>query len=289
MSSSSMVAEPSSISSPARCKLHSPVGGKGKCSLHRWVLLKNCMLHPLPLTTPSLTQSEPNLPHPIGGEVEEDEVVTEDNDSFMFPDAENLVEADAGEAQWLDSLLETLGDDDDSDFGGSSLQTDEDEDHPLSPFISPMSSSDDLISSAYDETPISSPYTYPYPVPYPPFHPPLVHSYDDDSLDSLDFSFLVSPHDNPFPFPHRDEDDVADMPVPDSIEDTSDDESDTPSTPSIGQSSSSLDFKDPATVALRDDGLSFGRTIPGIFINPSDSCLYPHPDGFRLSYIHQDC
>lgn len=281
-----MVAEASNLSSSTRSKLHSPVGGKGKCSLHRWVLLKNSMLRPLPLTTPSLTQSEPTLPStkiPIAGDAEDDEVVLEDTDSFLFPDAEDLVETDACEAQWLDSLLETLGDDDESDCCGSSLHADEDEDHSLSPFTSPMSSSDDLISSAYDESPISSPYTYPCPVPYPPFHPPLVYPYND----SLDFSFFTSPYENPFPY--CDQDDVSNMPVPDSIEDTSDDESDAPLTPSIGQSNSSLDFKDPVTAPLPDDRLSLARAIPGIFINTPKSCLYPHPDDFRLPYIHQDC
>ncbi|KAJ8078721.1 hypothetical protein PM082_013004 [Marasmius tenuissimus] len=249
MSSSSMVVETTNLSSSTRSKLHSPVGGKGKCSLHRWVLLKNSMLRALPLTTPNLTQSEPTLPSTKihnGGEPDEEEVVTDDADSFMFPDAEDLVETDSCESQWLDSLLETLGDDDDSDCCGNSLHADEDDDHSLSPFTSPMSSSDDLISSAYDESPISSPYTYPYPVPYPPFHPPLEYP----CTDSLDFSFLASPYDNPFPY--CDQDDVEDMPVPDSIEDTSDDESDTPLTPSIGQSSSSLEFKAP----LHDDRFS---------------------------------
>ncbi|KAK1232257.1 hypothetical protein PQX77_004631 [Marasmius sp. AFHP31] len=279
MSSSSMVVGTSNLSSSARSKLLSPVGGKGNSSLHRWVLLKNSVLRALPLTTPSLTQSEPTLPSTKipNGEPEE-EVVIDDADSFMFPDAEDLVETDSCESQWLDSLLETLGDDDDSECCGNSCHADEDDDHSLSPFTSPMSSSDDLISCAYDESPISSPYTYPCPVPYPPFHPPT---------DSLDFSFLASPYDNPFPY--CDQDDVEDMPVPDSIEDTSDDESDTPLTPSIGRSSSSLDFKDPTKAPLHDDRFSLCRTIPRLFINTSESCFHTHPDDFRLSYIHQDC
>ncbi|KAG7092408.1 hypothetical protein E1B28_008765 [Marasmius oreades] len=236
------------------------------------------MLHAL--TTPSLTQSEPTLSRDAcEGDVEDEEVIT---DSFMFPDAENLVEAgDTSEAQWLDSLLETLGDDDDSD--ANSLPADDDEDQPLSPLLSPMSSSDDLTSSAYCISSISAPYPYPYPVPYPPFHPPLVHS----CADSLETSLFASSYDNPFPY--CDEDDVADLPVPDSIEDTSDDESDTPLTPSLGHSSSSLDFIEQATVSSPDERISLGRTVPGLFINTPDSCFYPHPEDFHLPYVYQEC
>ncbi|KAF9264731.1 hypothetical protein L218DRAFT_979430 [Marasmius fiardii PR-910] len=279
MASLSMTVEPSNFPSMARSKLHSSVGGKSGCSLHRWVLLKNSMLRAL--TTPSLNQSEPTLSnHACEGESEDEEVIT---DSFMFPDAENLVESgDASEAQWLDSLLETLGDDEDSDNDVNSLPPEEDDDQPLSPLLSPMSSSDDLTSSAYDVAHIPSPYTYPYPVPYPPFHPPPVHPCDD----SFEDSFFNSSYDNPFPY--CDEDDVADLPVPDSIEDTSDDESDTPLTPSLGHSNSSLDFIEPA-VSPPDDRISLGRTIPGIFINTPDSCFYPHPDDFHLPFVYQEC
>lgn len=281
MASSSMTVELPNLPSMARSKLHSSVGGKSKCNLHKWVLLKNSMLHAL--TPPSLTLSEPALlKHACEGDAEDEEVIT---DSFMFPDAENLLEAgDTSEAQWLDSLLETLGDDDDSDSDVHSLPPDDDEDQPLSPLSSPMSSSDDLPSSAYCVSPISSPYTYPYPVPYPPFHPPLVHPCDDDSFED---SLFNSSLDNPFPY--YDEDDVADLPVPDSIEDTSDDESDTLLTPSLEHSSSSLQFMESAAVSSLDDRISLGRTIPGIFINTPDSCFYPHPDDFHLPFVHQEC
>ncbi|KAJ2955111.1 hypothetical protein NUW54_g14766 [Trametes sanguinea] len=86
----------------------------------------------------------------------------------------------------------SLGDDDeDADVMVSSSSVSvlpvDDDDEPLTPLCSPMSSSDDLVSSTslfYQPPPIA----IPYPVPYPPLHPPLVPSWfqldahDDDSM-----------------------------------------------------------------------------------------------------------
>ena len=105
----------------------------------------------------------------------------------MFPDPDTLLgsadsELGPREDQWLDSVLEDLGDDDDDDdaemvlddpLSISLLRTQEDVE-PLSPLYSPMSSSDDLVdqSSFY-----YAPNFVPYPVPYPPLHPPLIQSW----------------------------------------------------------------------------------------------------------------
>lgn len=131
----------------------------------------------------------------------------------MFPDVGGFLDCAAthdddnssDEAQWLDSLLETLGDEDDDEFS-SDLDGE-----MLTSLPSPMSSSDDLSIEAYYLPPI-----------YPPYHPPLVHH-----------SYRFPLYDDPLPYP----DDLAadDMSMPEAIEDTSDDESDAPETP-IGQS-----------------------------------------------------
>ena len=75
----------------------------------------------------------------------------------MFPDAGKLVgpttDVNGSESEWLDSLLETLGDEDEDDYAveqeaqsSTLLTTDEEDDDSIffSPSSSPMSSSDDL-------------------------------------------------------------------------------------------------------------------------------------------------
>ncbi|KAJ4488006.1 hypothetical protein J3R30DRAFT_3695663 [Lentinula aciculospora] len=281
-----------SLSTLARSKLH-------KCNLHRWVLLKNSLIRAVP------TASTSSLTDPSGmaqAEVEDEEINTEDADSFMFPDAGKLVDSsgrdNTSEAEWLDSLLETLGDDDEHDedeFGvdnGSVLQVDDEYDQMLSPLPSPMSSSDDLINESY----LSSSFSYPYLAPYPPFQPPLINSY---SLDSTSVSH--SPYVDPLPYSYYElDDDVADLPVPDAIEDTSDDESDSPLTPSV-QSSASLSLIDPATIPLPADRPRIvNHAAPHVFIDSDDSSFYPYElgpdplpfsDDFRSPYnmYQQEC
>jgi hypothetical protein len=237
--------------------------------LHRWVLLKNSIVRSdtlnttavavvaitpttvtvTPTTTAPSTDSR-DVNHvfsPFEGDLEEEE----ETDSFMFPDAGKLgdgkgADTTASEAEWLDSLLVTLGEDDDEEFSVDSdvhtptlLPTEDDEDQLLSPLVSPlvspMSSSDDLVNHAYCSPPIS----VPYPVPYPP----LVHSYELDTIyppldssDSLPYDHHHHLHHH-HPLPYHDFDDVEDLSVPDAIEDTSDDESDATTTPSVIQSS----------------------------------------------------
>jgi hypothetical protein len=212
--SPSMPSSSSNLFTLARSKLHLSASSKENHSLHRWVLLKNSINRSAPAAPPVVYP-----PHEDDAEDDDEEEEEEETDSFMFPDAGKLAgdskgqDGTASEAKWLDSLLQALGGDDDD------ASADED---PLlspsvSPLASPMSSSDDLVNQAY-----------PFPVPYPPFHPPLVHRYELDSI--------PMPYDAPLPYQYID-DDVEDLSVPDAIEDTSDDESDATTTPSVLQSS----------------------------------------------------
>lgn len=234
---------------------------RDNCSLHRWVLLKNSIIRSTPSS--SVTTLDKTDVNPVY--YEDDEVCFEEEaDSFMFPDASRLNTcggADAvttSEAEWLDSLLETLGDEDEeADVNVAILPVDDDdEDQSYSPMISPMSSSDDLMNQqpAYYPSPIA----IPYPVPYPPFHPPESSPYDHD--------------------------DVEDLSVPDCIEDTSDDETDTIRTSSL---------VDPASVPLPAE-----RTPrPQFYIYSNNSYFYPFeldplpfPEDRLHSYnLYQEC
>jgi hypothetical protein len=267
----------STLSSLARSKL-----SLDNRNLHRWVLLKNSIIRTVssPINTPSPTTL-------VQAETEDEEITNEDTDSFMFPDAGKFVDSsvsdNASEAQWLDSLLETLGEDDEDDFGvdsGSVLQADDDYDQILSSLPSPMSSSDDLLNQSY----LSPSFSYPYLAPYPPFHPPLVNSYHLETY-QLDSSFISPPYVDPLPY-YDQLDDVADLPVPDAIEDTSDDESDSPLTPSIQS------VTDPAAIPLPPDR-------PRV-VNSDYSSFYPYEldpdplpfsDDIRASYnlYQQEC
>jgi hypothetical protein len=241
---------------------------RDNCSLHRWVLLKNSIIRSSPSS--SATTLDKTDVNPVYTTYEEDDEVcfVEEADSFMFPDASRLNAcggADAvttSEAEWLDLLLETLGDeneDDEADVNVAILPVDDDDEYQsYSPMISPMSSSDDLINQqpAYYPSPIA----IPYPVPYPPFHPPPESS-------------------------SYDHDDVEDLPVPDCIEDTSDDESDTIRTSSL---------VDPASVPLPAER----RPRPQLYIYSNDFYFYPFeldplplPDNSLHSYNHlyQEC
>ena len=251
----------------ARSKLQTAVSGgvRDSYSLHRWVLLKNSILHSHTVD-PAPSQADADVQHVYRHDDDEarDEM---EEDTFMFPDPHTLGSRNAtvgdSEKQWLDSLLEDLGDDDeDADVGTSiSVLPVDDDDESLSPLCSPMSSSDDLVghSSLFYQPP---PIAIPYPVPYPPLHPPLVPSWYQ--LDSHD-------HD---PLPYFDaDDDVDGLPVPDAIEDTSDDESDALSTP-YSQSMSSLSPIDPASVPLPAERRRL-RGHPHVYVDTDDAYFYP--------------
>lgn len=243
----------------ARSKLNLSVESKDSFSLHRWVLLKNSVIQSLPRVASSSAPAPPTTSS-------EEDYAEDEADSFMFPDAGKLVEGpssevNASEAAWLDSLLETLSEDDDDDLSAdadvhiSVVPVDDDEDLAQSPPISPMSSSDDLINQCY----------YPYLVPYPPFSPPLVCSYHP----------LASSPPYVDPLPYCDLDDLEDFPpMPDAIEDTSDDESEAPPTP--GQSLSSLSL-DPASIPLPTEHSRLRHSTPHIYTDTEDDDEYFYP------------
>jgi len=293
-----MSTETPDLSTLARSKLHLSVG-KDSCSLHRWVLLKNSIVRS---TTPSPSTSTVSLEKchvthvNATDDTEDEEVGCEEDDTFLFPDAYKLnsgADPNVSEAAWLDSLLETLGDEDDYCAGNDvhvSVIPVDDEDDSVSPLVSPMSSSEDLVHQQLHYYP--SPIAVPYPVPYPPYHPPLIRSFELDSLVSpLDAG--LPPYRDPLPY--HDMDDVEDLAVPEAIEDTSDDESDVVSTPSLLRSSTNLALVDPASIPLPAE-----RRLPQlhIYVEPEDSQFYPYeldPLPFRddrlstYNHVYQEC
>ncbi|KAJ3492165.1 hypothetical protein NLI96_g240 [Meripilus lineatus] len=271
-----MAPEPNSLFSIACRKLNSVVGGNVKdgASLHRWVLLKNSLRSPV-LSAP-VSVADEVVEDNVYRTEEEPEHHPLEHDNFMFPDPDAFhQETGAGnsESQWLDSVLQGLGDDDDDEGETDSHSTISvlpalEDDEPLSPIYSPMSSSDDLAdqSSLY----YASDIAIPYPIPYPPLHPPLMPSWFELEQ-SPDVVTQTSPplyHD---PLPYFNSDELEDLPVPDAIDDTSDDESDAPSTP-FTNSTSSLSNTDPV-ISPRER--TQPRSHPQVYIASEDSYSYP--------------
>jgi len=265
-----------SLSQVTRSKLSLVVGGgaKDSCSLHRWVLLKNSITRSQPNNTvicsPNNTSELlPTYPSDAG---DEDEEVCFDveHDSFIYPDAHVLLDGpcsadnDSSESQWFDSLLESL-EHEDSDVSHEPLlhvdEDDEDDSPPLSPSASPMSSTDDLGHPVYNNTPISMPY----PVVYPPYNPPLLSPLElqplNTSLDSTYPPFNLA-------LPYNSEDDIDDLPVPDTVEDLSDDESDVLSalTPIARSPSTSL-----LDASARSSERARRHVVPRVYVNADDS------------------
>ena len=271
----------------ARNKMHTPSGSKDNYSLHRWVLLKNS-LSSASINAAPTTFSEINSTDNYGDR--DDEASPEDDNSFLFPDADELVstsQSRGSEAQWLDTLLKALVDDEDEDdFSDSYVissatpaDDDDDDDGSLSPLNSPMASSDDLPNQASFYAPDLA--AVPYHFPYPQYQPSLLRSYQDvpSSLSSL-----------PVPYedhlPYHDLDYVPDYAMPGIIlEDTSDDESDTPSTPSFGRSSASLTLSESRSQSMARSSPHHAKNqlYPnegGIFLFEAD----PLPFSYRNSY-----
>ncbi|KAI5123273.1 hypothetical protein M0805_009295 [Coniferiporia weirii] len=249
----------SNLVSVARSKLRSSYGGgsRDNLSLHRWVLLKNSITQDVSSdsnTSSAALFSDATDPD-VDAEFEDEEVdsiIDEGMFAFLFPDPGDAAgpsnEGSVSEAQWLDSILETLGDSDDegSDVDmrvAVNMASDEcdSEQHVsrVNSILSNMSFSGDFAAP--------TPIAVPYPVPYPPFHPPLVHSFDFDA----DVYFCSSRSDPYSPYRSGDIDDPEGS-VPDAIDDTSDDESDAPSTP-FSRSRTSLNLSDPASIPLPRD------------------------------------
>ena len=294
-----MSAEYPNLFTMARSKLHAAIGGKDNCNLHRWVLLKNSVFRSQSSPTPSVLNS-PSSPLCVFSEdVADDEVSSEldESDAFMFPDASKLIprggtDMSVSEAEWLDSLLETLceGEEDefcsDSDVQVSVVAVEEDDDAPLSPLTSPMSSSDDLLNQ---QTHCSTPTVVAYPVPYPPFHPPLIGPYELGPI--IESPSISSPP--PYDALSRyDIDELDDLSVPEAIEDTSDDESDTPSLPSLGRSSD-LFFETTLSGERRQR-----RSQPDVYIRTTGSVFdrfeldplpFPDEDNFNSYNFYEEC
>jgi hypothetical protein len=286
-----MASQTSNLFSLARSKLHLSLGSKGDCSLHRWVLLKNSIVRSFPQPTTTVASTNATASSSTFIPDEEETSIEEESDSFMFPDAGKLSDSRANvpvsESEWLDSLLESLGDEDDEDdgyaIGHASQLTDGEEDQPESPLMSPMSSSDNLVEHPeYYSSPAVE--YYPYPVPYPPFHPPLVRLHDYPSLKS------GSPlYDDPLP---HDDLDVDDLSVPGVSEDGSDDDSDAPTTPSLINSNSSSLTDSVSTPPLSEVSDSQDILQPRVYVDADESFLFnrlrlhPH-DSFGS--IYQEC
>jgi hypothetical protein len=296
MASSLMSPQSANLSTLARSKLQLSFT-KENCSLHRWVLLKNSITRANPLIATATTPDRSGV-LPEEQDEEEDGEEDEEADSFMFPDAEKLGDSkeaypNASEAAWLDSLLESLGHDEDEEFNldsdvNASVPADEDEDSlsPLiSPLISPMSSSDDLVNQAYYAPPTAVSY------PVPTYHPPLIQSCELDSIYSSPHDSGSPPYDDPLPY--HDLDDVEDLSVPDAIEDTSDDESDALTTPSGTHSSSMLSLVDPASIPLPAERRR-RRPQLHIYVDPDDTYFYPFeldplPFSDHYDSLFQEC
>jgi hypothetical protein len=130
---------------------------------------------------------------------------------------------------------------------------------PVHPCL-PIASSEDLVhhSPFYESPPIS----VPYPIPYPPlFHPPLIH---------LEESLSGTAPLQEAGRPYDDVDELDDLSVPEAIEDTSDDDSDSLTTPCRSATSfvnPSVDV-DPASIPLPPE------VRPRVYVNTDAAYLY---------------
>lgn len=243
---------------------------------------------------------EHTTPQPVDHEPETD--ACDHFEAFLFPDPDALScdltpspsppspKSDASEAQWLDSVLESFSDDDDEEEEEQistrrSISDDDQEYLFTSPSMSPVASSEDLVhhSSYYQSPPIS----VSYPIPYPPlFHSPLI-CLEDSSSQTTPIEEPVRPYD--------DVEELDELSVPEAIDDTSDDESDTLTTPSrsavsfVGASGE----VDPSSIPLPPE------VRPRVYINTDPAYLYrfeldPLPianDGHEYTHTvyHQEC
>lgn len=297
-----------SLAGIARSKLQLSVSNsslRDTASLHRWVLLKNSIVRSQPSSpaSPSIPEHPrveylPEAPTPKSVASDSGGNACDHIDAFFFPDPDALSydftpssappspKSDASEAQWLDSLLETFSDDDEDEEPNCTRRSVSDDDQEYlftSPSTSPVASSEDLVHpSSYYESPRVS---VSYPIPYPPlFHPPLIR---------LEEPPISSPQE-----PGRsydDDDELDDLSVPEAIDDTSDDESDTLTTPSrsaVSFVNPPVDV-DPASIPLPPE------VRPRVYINTDPAYLYhfeldplPFANGgheYTHTVYHQEC
>ncbi len=273
-----MSSENQSLSQVTRSKLSLVIGGgaKDSSSLHRWVLLKNSITRSQPHSTVSCSPNKTSelLPtfHTDAGDEDEEVCFDVEHDSFIYPDARKLLDSscsaneDGSEKQWFDSLLESL-EHEDSEYSHESLlhvgdDDDEDDLPPLTPSASPVSSTDDLGHPVYNNTPISMPY----PVVYPPYNPPLLSPLELQPLNtSLDSTY--PPFNVALPYNAVDDMDMDDLPMPDTVEDLSDDESDVLSAPTPDAPSPSMSLVD----AVARSSERARRHVPQVYVNADDS------------------
>jgi len=272
-----MSSENQTLSRVTRSKLSLAIGGgaKDSHSLHRWVLLKNSITRSQPHSTFSCSPNNTSalLPtfHSDAGDEDEEVCFDEEHDSFIYPDAHKLLDSpcsaneDSSESQWFDSLLESLEHEDSDDSHEPLLHVGDDDDDeddlaPLTPSASPVSSTDDLGHPVYNNTPIPMPY----PVVYPPYNPPLLSPLElqplNTSLDSIYPPFNVA-------LPYNDVDDMDDLPVPDTVEDLSDDESDVFSAPTPDTPSPSMSLVD---AGARSSERARRHVVPQVYVSADE-------------------
>lgn len=299
-----------SLAGIARSKLQLSVSNsnlRDTASLHRWVLLKNSIVRSQPSSPVSSTISEhsstvypPEDPAPKSPGHDSEANPCDHSEAFLFPDPDALScaftpsssppspKSDASEAQWLDSLLESFSDDDEDEEPISTRRSVSDDDQEYlftSPSMSPVASSEDLAhhSSYYESPPIS----VSYPIPYPPlFHPPIIRL-EDPSSGTTPLQEAGRPYD--------DVDELDDLSVPEAIDDTSDDDSDSLTAPSRSAMSfvSPSVVVDPASIPLPPE------VRPRVYVNTDHPYLYrfeldPLPfandgHGYAHTVYHQEC
>jgi len=212
----------------ARNKLQTAAspGARDNLRLCRWVLLKNTISNAL--------APEPIVPSPISVPVEYENL--DEEELFQFPDgdvfAESFLQEDEeavdSEERWLDSLLEALGDQDaEMDSVTVIPVEDDDEDDEYDDLASLTApSSEDIASSS------------PQSVSLPP-SPPL------DPLPSAPNSPVQSFYGHVHPLPHSSPFYDDDLPLLDSVDDSSDDDSESLHTPRSQRSLSSIEDSRP--------------------------------------------
>jgi len=110
----------------------------------------------------------------------------------------------------------------------------------------------------------------PYPVVYPPYNPPPLLS--PLELQPLDSSYPYPPFN--VALPYNGEDDTDDLPVPDTVEDTSDDESDAFSaqTPVTRSPTSSL-----VDTSARSSERVRRYAVPRVYVSADESYFHHSP------------
>jgi len=254
--------------SMARAKLHSSAahGAKDDIGLCRWVLLKNSLTNAMGRSTDPVSH-KPSVVSPPSTEdivIQHDSSNDDEADVFLFPDGDVFAEsfgveaehadinnthndhdAEGSEAQWFDSLWESLIEDNDDNLHISPDPEDEEEESDLMSLL-------DLPS----DSSLTSSVTSPEMIHLPP-SPPLI-------------AVSFTPHSDPYNLLTYSDtsvtDDLDPLAPPDSTEDSSSDtDSEPPHTP-FTRSTSSLPgslLSGPPVIRILDrDVDDFGLRYP---------------------------